>query len=106
MDELPDLSRLSHEEKDGLIRMLFPLIEKVRQLTMRVEELEARLSKDSHNSSKPPSSDGLSKKTRSLRVASGAKPGGQFGRVGKALKRTNEVDVVIEHPLPQHCDAC
>lgn len=50
MDELPDLSSLSHEEKDGLIRMLFPLIEKVRQLTVRVEELEARLSKDSHNS--------------------------------------------------------
>ena len=83
MEELPDLSRLSHDQKDDLIRMLFPLIEQVRQLTARVAELEARLSKDSHNSSKPPSSDGLTKKTRSLRVASGAKPGGQFGRVGK-----------------------
>ena len=49
--------------------MLFPLIEKVRQLTVRVEELEARLSKDSHNSNNPPSSDGLAKKTRSLRVS-------------------------------------
>ncbi len=106
MDELPDLSRLTHEQKDDLIRMLFPLIEQFRRLTARVEELEARLSKDSHNSSKPPSSDGLTKKTRSLRVASGAKPGGQFGRVGKTLKRTNEVDVVIEHPLPQHCQGC
>src|ERR1019366_39801 len=106
MDELPDLSRLTHDQKDELIRMLFPLIEQVRQLTARVEELEARLSKDSHNSSKPPSSDGLTKKTRSLRVASGAKPGGQFGRVGKTLKRTHEVDVVIEHPLAQRCDAC
>ena len=95
MDELPDLSRLSHDQKDDLIRMLFPLIEQVRRLTARVEELEARLSKDSHNSSKPPSSDGLGKKTRSLRVASRAKPGGQFGRVGKTLKRTSEVDVVI-----------
>jgi len=106
MDELPDLSRLTHEQKDDLIRMLFPLIEQFRRLTARVEELEARLSKDSHNSSKPPSSDGLTKKTRSLRVSSGAKPGGQFGRVGKTLKRTNEVDVVIEHPLPQHCQGC
>ena len=106
MEELPDLSRLTHDQKDDLIRMLFPLIEQVRQLTVRVAELEARLSKDSHNSSKPPSSDGLTKKTRSLRVSSGAKPGGQFGRVGKTLKRSNEVDVVIEHPLPQHCNAC
>ena len=59
MDELPDLSSLSHAQKDDLIRLLYPLIEQVRQLTARVEELEARLSKDSHNSSKPPSSDGL-----------------------------------------------
>ena len=68
MQELPDLSRLTHEQKDDLIRMLFPLIEQVRLLTARVEELEARLSKDSPNSSKPPSSDGLTKKTGSLRV--------------------------------------
>jgi transposase len=106
MDELPDLSSLSHEEKDSLIRMLFPLIEKVRQLTVRVEELEARLSKDSHNSSKPPSSDGLSKKTRSLRVASGKKPGGQAGRTGKTLERAQHVDVVIDHALPEHCQEC
>ena len=69
MEELPDLSRLTHDQKDDLIRMLFALIEQVRQLTARVAELEARLSKDSHNSSKPPSSDGLTKKTRSLRVS-------------------------------------
>ena len=106
MEELPDLSRLTHEQKDDLIRMLFPLIAQVRQLTARVEDLEARLSKDSHNSSKPPSSDGLSKKTRSLREATGAKPGGQFGRVGKTLKRASQVDVVIDHPLPQRCDSC
>ena len=36
-------------------------------LQARVEELEARLAKDSHNSSKPPSSDGLARKTKSLR---------------------------------------
>ena len=42
MEELPDLSRLTHDQKDDLIRMLFPLIEQVRQLTVRVAELEAR----------------------------------------------------------------
>ena len=102
-DELPDLSSLSHAQKDALIRFLFPLVEKVRQLTARVEELEARLSKDSHNSGKPPSSDGLAKRTRSLREASGKKPGGQAGHQGKTLKHARHVDIVVEHPLPRHC---
>lgn len=100
MKALPELSSLSHDQKDELIRTLF---EMVQRLTARVEELEARLSKDSHNSSKPPSSDGLSKKTRSLRVASGRKPGGQVGHPGKTLKRASHVDNVIDHPVPQRC---
>ena len=41
METLPDLSRLSHEQKDDIIRMLF---EKLQQLTARVAKLEARLS--------------------------------------------------------------
>jgi len=100
MEALPDLSSLSHEQKDELIRTLF---EMVQRLTARVEELEARLSKDSHNSSKPPSSDGLGKKTHSLREASGKKPGGQSGHLGKTLKRASHADIVIDHPLPQRC---
>jgi Tfp pilus assembly protein PilE len=40
-------------------------------LLERVQALEARLAKDSHNSSKPPSSDGLTHQTKSLRQPSG-----------------------------------
>src|SRR5258708_12723330 len=54
-------------------------------LLERVQELEARLAKDSHNSSKPPSSDGLARKTKSLRRRSGKKPGGQLGHRGETL---------------------
>jgi transposase len=100
MDALPELSLLSHEQKDALIRMLF---EKVRELTARVEELEARLSKDSHNSGKPPSSDGLAKKTRSLRESSGKKAGGQAGHRGKTLERVKHPDLIVTHPLPPCC---
>jgi transposase len=97
------LSRLSHEQKDDIIRLLFPLIAEVRRLSARVAELEARLSKDSHNSSKPPSSDGLAKKSASPNTPSGKKPGAQPGRVGKTLERSTHVDTTINHPLPQHC---
>lgn len=66
MHELPDLSRLSVTEKDALIRTLFEqvirLTKLIPALSDRVNELEGRLRKDSHNSSKPPSSDGLSRK--------------------------------------------
>jgi hypothetical protein len=41
--------------------------------------LKGRMSKDSHNSSNPPSRDGYAKKTSNLRKKSGKKPGGQTG---------------------------
>ena len=53
MNEIPDLTTLTSEQKDELIRQLFPLLEEVRKLTARVSELEARVSKNSQNSSKP-----------------------------------------------------
>ena len=102
-ETLPDLSQLSHEQKDDIIRSLFPLIAQVRRLSARVAELEARLSKDSHNSSKPPSSDGLAKKSASPNIPSGKKPGAQPGHVGKTLERSTRVDIPINHPLPQYC---
>lgn len=55
-------------------------------LVARVQELEARLAKDSHNSGKPPSGDGLGRKTKSLRKKSGRKPGGQIGHRGETLR--------------------
>ena len=55
MAELPDLSRLTHDEKDALIRALWV---QVQALTARVAELEAKLDvppKTPDNSSLPPS---------------------------------------------------
>jgi transposase len=74
-------------------------------LAARIQELEARLAKDSHNSSKPPSSDGLARKTKRLRRRSGKKAGGQLGHRGETLRLVSTPDAVVEH-RPRICDAC
>jgi transposase len=79
--------------------------EQIAALLVRVQELEARLAKDSHNSSKPPSSDGLKRKTKSLRVKSGKKAGGQLGHRGETLHLVAAPDAVVEH-RPRHCPQC
>jgi transposase len=93
---LPDLSILSHEEKDELILSLFA----------RLDALESKVNKTSQNSSKPPSSDGLAKKTSSLREPSGKPPGGQTGHKGTTLKRIAEPTETVEHSLPRQCLRC
>lgn len=65
-----------------------------------VEELECRLGLNGHNSSKPPSSDGLRKPSpQSLREKSGKRSGGQIGDKGDALKQVMQVDHIIHHDL-------
>lgn len=71
----------------------------IEELTNRIKELEDSLAKNSSNSGKPPSSDGLSKqpKNQSLRGKTGKKPGGQPGRTGKTLQQIDNPDYIIEH---------
>src|SRR5258708_20600259 len=79
--------------------------EKIAGWLERVHELEARAAKDSHNSGKPPSSDGLARKTKSLRKRSGKKPGGQLGHRGETLRLVAIPDVVVEQ-RPAVCAGC
>ena len=77
-------------------------------LSARVTELERRLGRNSANSSKPPSSDGLSKKsprTRSLRERSKRRPGGQTGHPGKTLRAVASPDHTVDH-RPASCGHC
>jgi len=90
---------------DALFDLFTAMQEQIALLTARVKELEDRLGKDSHNSSKPPSSDGLAKKPVSLRPKSTRKPGGQPGHRGKRLEFSQRPDQVIVHS-PAHCQEC
>ncbi len=69
--------------------------------------LRATVGTNSHNSSKPPSSDGprLKPHPQSQRVVSGRKPGGQPGHEGHTLTLVDAPDEVREH-APSHCQGC
>lgn len=74
----------------------------------RIGELEAQLAVNSRNSSKSPSSEGLSKpppKSRSLWGKSGRKPGGQAGHGGQTLRQVAKPTYEKPHE-PGCCSGC
>ena len=96
------------------------LVEEVLELRERVSELEEvtlkqaealkalqdQVAKNSQNSGKPPSSDGLNKeRTRSLRKKEGRKVGGQKGHEGKTLISVSKPDHIKVHEV-NHCPHC
>jgi transposase len=103
--QLPDLSRLSHDEKDALILALWA---QVQALTARVAVLEAKLGtppKTPDNSSVPPS-----KGQKPNRPEKTKQPGprkGSLGRDGGGRELAADPDeVVIAKPSRcQHCRA-
>ena len=114
MPNPPDLTQLSHAQKDALILALWPLQQQVQDLMAqvvvmqeRIQHLEGRLALNSKNSSKPPSSDGLNKPTpKSLRVAGKKPTGGQKDHPGSTLSQVAQPDKVVVHNVPDHCQAC
>src|SRR4029453_4922077 len=81
----------------ALVGMLTALI---LNLQARGNPLEDQLGKNSRNSSKPPSSDGLQKpRTRSLRTRSGKKRGARPGHEGHTLHAMAQPDYVHLHPV-------
>lgn len=77
---------------------------RVAALEKQVADLIARLSKDSSNSHKPPSTDRPGRRKRRKKEGSGRKPGGQPGHKGhhRALKPESEFDRIV----PIRADSC
>lgn len=92
-----NLSKLSSSEKDDLILRLY---DELRKLQERIKELEGQLAKNSRNSGKPPSSDGLKKPSpKSQRKNNGRKTGGQKGHIGSTLEQVVNPDFVKEYKI-------
>ena len=105
MSPLPDLSCLSHDEKDALIRALWV---QVQTLTARVAELEARLGvppKTPDNSSVPPSQGKKSNRDDKPRRTSPRQ--GSLGRKGggRELVATPDETVIARPVCCAHCQA-
>jgi transposase len=71
----------------------------------RLKRLEQRLAKDSHNSSQPPSQDGVARQRRRKRRASEKKSGGQVGHPGHTLLPAATPDEIVSH-RPFACQHC
>jgi hypothetical protein len=109
--DLPSDDASREDLRELVIRALTVVEEQkktIAEQTRRIEELEAKLRKDSGNSSKPPSSDApWSKRRRQRRPSSGRKQGGQPGHEGtsRAQFDTGAVDQVVDHRATT-CPCC
>lgn len=83
--------------------------EQIKILTEQVDELTRQLNKNSSNSHKPPSSDGVGrrKSTRKPKKRSARKRGGQPGRKGskREMLEAELVDAIV-NIFPEVCEFC
>ena len=75
-------------------------------LREEIQTLKEKVAKDSRNSSKPPSSDGLAKpKPKSLRPPSKRPTGGQPGHPGHTLRMVDKPDHTVRYAI-ERCANC
>jgi transposase len=95
-----------HQGEEATVNLITQLVQVITQLESRVQQLEDQQGKNSRNSGKPPSSDGLAKpRTRSLREPSGKPSGGQPGHPGHTLKMVEQPNQIHVHPVVT-CQQC
>ncbi len=98
-------SEIFDQGREAVVNYIVELEIKIEMLDERLKRLEAILHKDSHNSSLPPSSDGLNHYPKSSREKSNHSPGGQKGHPGSTLKRSSTPETVIVYSVDK-CSRC
>lgn len=99
-----DLNRNFEDQMRSLTSEINALKITNLEFSARIAELEARLNKNSNNSSKPPSTDGYKKKIKNNRVKNGRPSGGQEGHQGHTLLKVENPDIRIDARIEDHCD--
>lgn len=93
---------------EAVINLINQLTARIAEFEEHVKLLEERLNKNSHNSSKPPSTDAYAPKKpkpKSRRIKSGKKVGGQKGHTGTTLKMVDNPDETVIHGVNE-CSNC
>ncbi len=86
-----------------MIKFIYDLKDEIIRLKNENDSLKAQLKTDSHNSSKPLSSDGLAKKNINLRKSSIKSVSGQVGHKGNTLKFEGKADKIVHHVQFENC---
>jgi len=82
------------------------LVSHLQELQEVIQKLQAQVNKNSRNSSKPPSSDGVKKpRTQSLRTSGERSTGGQKGHQGHTLQQVEQPDQTQVYPVNE-CQDC
>jgi transposase len=89
---------------EDLVKIVLSQSETISKLELSLAEALSKLSKNSGNSSKPPSSDMV--RTKSLRISSDKSQGGQVGHKGSTLPFKGEPDKIVVHLSPSNCSCC
>jgi transposase len=99
--------KLAELDKADLLAIIVELQRQIAEQAVLIQELRDQLAKNSQNSGKPPSSDGLKKKprTRSLRKKGERQNGGQPGHKGRTLKPVEKPDHVKRYEV-ECCSKC
>jgi transposase len=98
-----DIRAVYRQGEDAVVGLITMLIDRLNSLEEEVVRLKGIINKDSHNSSKPPSTDFNRPAPKSLRQKGQRKSGGQPGHQGFTLQRVKNPDHQIIHPLTGNC---
>ena len=107
--EREKIIEIYNQGPDAVVDLVQSLIldfrKQIGQHETRIVELEKQISKNSSNSSKPPSTDGFKKTVKNSRKKTERKPGGQKGHKANSLKMVEKPDKIISISVDT-CKSC
>lgn len=98
-------SDIYDQGREAVVNHIVELELKIESMDDRLRRIEALLNQDSHNSSKPPSSDMTKNYSNGSKKKSPRSSGGQHGHEGSTLKRSATPDLIVRHSVDE-CMQC